>query len=449
MRVNSLKIPSILAVAVLAVGVAVGTALVQRQQLVQTEASAEKAPYNVTVSNIQDDSFTVSWTTDTPALGFLLWGDGIDPTTPAQSIGGGTKEVHMVKIKSLEPNTQYYFTINSGGTIYRDGDIPWKVVTGEKLDIPSTSKVISGIVETEEGQPVPHAVVTVSGEGMTTLSAITSSTGSWVIPLSLARTPDLTSYKELGDQKLEISVLNSNLEKATAKIKANATGSLPAIVMGKSHDFTALTVLEDLSSPNSQLDLPDEDVQGISSSSLVTLQSVDNGEVVFTSVPEFFGEGPAGEEISITVHSDPVSGTTTVEEDGVWTWSPLKNLENGLHNITLEWIDAQGIVHTLTRSFIVQAQENEPSFESTPSGGTSTPAPTPTATPRTTTTPKSTATPTASSSATPKVTSSATATGTPKGGNLPDAGSTTPTVLLAAVGFVTLSLGAFLTIKNK
>src|SRR5690606_27107233 len=98
-----------------------------------------------------------------------------------------------------------------------------------------------------------------------------------------------------------------------------------------------------------------------------------------------FGNGPAGREISITVHSDPVSGDTEVDSDGTWSWSPPKNLENGLHNITIEWTDVQGIVHSLTRSFIVQAQENNPSFESTPSGTTppsptSSPTPKPTAT---------------------------------------------------------------------
>jgi hypothetical protein len=447
MTKHNLKVPTFIAVFVLLVGVVAGIALIQSQQSVQTSASVEKAPYNVTVSNIQDDSFTVTWTTDTPTVGFILWGKDATPVTPAQSMGGGSKEVHMVKVKSLEPSTEYLFTITSGGTEYKDSGKPWGVSTGPGLGMPEKSKVISGSVEDKDGEPVPFAVVTVSAEGMTTLTAMTSSTGSWVVPLSLARTPDLTEYANISDNKLEITVLTGNQGKATAVVHANVEGTLPPIVIGHSHDFTNLTSVVDRSSPEAQLALPDgevEKVQGISDSSVVTLESVDNGEVVFTAIPEFFGDGPPGSEISITVHSDPVSGTAQVKDDGQWEWAPPKTLENGLHNITLEWIDTQGIVHTLTRSFIVQAQEGEPAFESTPSGTTSASAsPRPTAT--------ATARPTASPSprATVKPTLSPSPSGTPKGGNLPDAGIVTPSVLLGAAGFATLSLGAFLALKNK
>ena len=438
MTKHNLKVPTFIAVVILLVGIVVGIALIQRQQSVQTSASVEKAPYNVTISNIQDDSFTVTWTTDIPTVGFLLWGEGSNPVTPAQSIGGGAKEVHMVKVKSLEPSTEYVFTITSGGNEYRDNGKPWIVTTGPDLGMPANSRVISGMLETKDGQPAPHALVTVSSADMTPLTAITTSTGSWVIPLSLARTPDLTSFAQLNDSKLDITVLTGNQGKATAVVNANVNVALPAIVIGHTHDFSSLAQVNDLSAPNAQVNLPQEEVQGISDTSIVTLESVDNGEVVFTAIPEFFGDGPPGSEINITVHSDPVSGTAEVQEDGAWSWSPSKTLENGLHNITLEWIDAQGIVHTLTRSFIVQAQEDEPSFESTPSGTTS-PTPSPTATAR----------PTASPSPSPTTKSSATPTGTPKGGNLPDAGIVAPSVLLGAAGFATLSLGAFLTLKNK
>lgn len=444
MTKHNLRVPTFIAVFVLLLGVVAGIVLIQRQQSVQTSASVEKAPYNVTISNVQNDSFTVTWTTDISTVGFLLWGKGDNPVTPAQSIGGGAKEVHMVKVKSLDPNTEYSFTISSGGEEYRDGGKPWKVTTGPDLGVPQNSKVISGSVEVQEGEPAAHAVVSISSPNMATLTAITTSAGTWVVPLSLARTPDLSEYVDVSDSQLDITVHTGNQGKATAIANANINSSLPPIVIGHSHDFTNLASVDDLSSPEAQVNLPQGDVQGIADTSMVTLESVDNGEVVFTSVPEFFGDGPPGNEINITVHSDPVSGTAQVEDDGEWKWSPTKALENGLHNITLEWIDAQGIVHTLTRSFIVQAQEGEPSFESTPSGTTSpSPSPTSTATAR----PTVTATPRPSAS--PSVLPSSTPTGTPKGGNLPDAGIVTPTVLLGAAGFVTLSLGAFLTLKNK
>jgi len=423
---------------VLVMGVAVGVVFIQKQQSVQVTASPELTPRNITISNIQSDSFTVSWTTDAPTLGFIVWGTGNSPSSPSQEIGEGQKTAHTVKVKNLQPETDYSFRINSGGGFYGDGTNPWLVATGPELTLPTSSKVISGTIETQSGDPQTQAIVTVSSSKISPLSTITTSSGNWVIPLSLARESDLNSYAKFNSDDLIVNVLAGTTDKATAIINSSYSGSLPTIVIGHAHDFTNLSLAYTDATLRSELDLPSEDVLGTTDSS-VTLESVDNGEVVFTNVPEFFGEGPAGSEIKITVHSDPISGTTTVEDDGEWNWSPLEAIENGLHNITIEWIDDLGIIHTLTRSFIVQAQEGEPSFESTPSGSTS-PSSTPSPTPSPSPTPKPSATVKPSTSPTPTSTSS---------GNLPDAGSTTPSVLLAAVGFVTLSLGAFFTIKKS
>lgn len=438
MKVHSRKIPTLIAVTTLLVGVVAGIVLIQQQQSVQTSASAENSPHNVTVSNVQSDAFTVSWTTDNPTAGFVLWGSGVSPSNPAQSMGGGSKEVHMVKVTNLDPDTEYSFTITSAGTVFNNSGEVWKVKTGPTLGAPESSRVMSGTIETKDGSHASQSVVIVTAPGMSPLSTLTSSTGSWVIPLSLARTEDLLGYAALGSSKLEISVFSSGQTKASAVANADVNQALPTITLGHAHDFTNLSAIASTDIPKAQLDLPEGEtqVQGISDSSLVTLKSVDNGEVIFTNEPEFFGDGPAGSEIKITVHSDPVSGTAQVEQDGQWSWSPAKTLENGLHNITLEWIDTQGIVHTLTRSFIVQAQEGSPSFESTPSA-TKSPSPSPSPTP------------TRSPSPSPTATAKPSPTATAKPSNLPDAGIVTPSVLLGAAGFVTLSLGAVLALKNK
>lgn len=443
MKTYNRKVPTIIAVITLLFGVMAGIVLIQRQQSLQTSASIEKSPYNVTVSNIKEDSFTVSWTTDEPTVGFLLWGKGENPITPAQSVGGGTKEVHMVKVTNLEPDVEYSFTITSAGREYKNGTTPWTVRTGGSLEFPSTTKVMSGVVQTPDGKPLPQAVVVVSGQNMSPLSAISSSTGTWVVPLSLARTADLEKYVEISGNIVEIEVYGGAQARAKATVKDNAIGLLPPIIIGQSHNFTELETIADNPAPKAELSLPRSDVQGISDSSLVTLESVDNGEVVFTNTPEFFGSGPIGSQIEITVHSDEVSGETKIDQSGEWSWSPSQALENGLHNITVKWTDSLGIIHTLTRSFIVQAQEDEPSFESTPTA-TLRPTSTPTATPKPTASP----TPTVKPTATPLSAASPASSPTNTQG-LPDAGNATYSVLLGAVGFVTLSLGAIIALKNR
>ena len=146
----------------------------------------------------------------------------------------------------------------------------------------------------------------------------------------------------------------------------------------------------------------------------VTIDSIDEGEIITTIIPEFFGNGPQNITLEITVESELQGGSLATNSDGVWNWSPPNNLEPGEHKLTLKWRDETGILRTITRKFIVQAAEG-PAFESTPSATLSPspetiPSTTPVATFIATFTPESTLAPT------------------------PETGSLTPTIGLFIMG---------------
>jgi len=139
--------------------------------------------------------------------------------------------------------------------------------------------------------------------------------------------------------------------------------------------------------------------------------------------------------VNITINSETqITGVTTANTNGEWSFTPPTELEDGDHTVTVRWTDAAGIARTITRNFTVNAQASEPAFESTPTG-TLRPTPTATATARPTTTP--TATPVATKSATPVATVS----------TLPAAGSTEVTIALAIFGLALTALGVF-TVKK-
>jgi len=167
---------------------------------------------------------------------------------------------------------------------------------------------------------------------------------------------------------------------------------------------------------------------------------VDEGEVVTSDKPQFFGNGPTGEKITITVHSDTeVSGTTTVTAGGSWNWSPPTNLSEGAHSVTISWIDALGITRTLTRNFVVQAGEL-PSFVASGSA-------TPTVTPKVTNTPSPTVTPKVTTTITPSATPIKTASATPVA--LPKSGSLTPTILMLMMSIVVITFSFYVWKESK
>jgi hypothetical protein len=433
------KIPTIIGVILLLAGVAAGVFLIQNQQIFKLGAAPESEPKNVRITNITGHSFAVSWVTDKKTSGFIKYGEeGSFNQTDLDEISG-QNYLHYLTVKGLTPQTAYTFKINSGGDDYDNNGAPWQVTTGPELAQPTSTNIISGSVLTATGEPAKNVIVYVTAASASPLSVYTSENGSWLINLSQARTQDLSSYSTISNQNtlLEISVQAAERGVSSAQVYPQSAKPVPAMTLGDVHDFKNLPPSDTDEIPEATLDLPTQeateeskfDVEGGESQdpSSVTLESVDDGEVITSTKPEFFGEGPAGTKITITVESEPITQDLTIGSNGSWSWSPPSNLEKGSHKITISWRDATGVLRTLTRTFVVQAAEG-PAFESTPSASpTSSPSPT------------STSTPSPSPSATPSPTASATAQ------PYPESGSLTPTYLLSIMGLGLLFLSGIAT----
>ncbi|MGB6838773.1 MAG: Ig-like domain-containing protein [Microgenomates group bacterium] len=424
------KIPTLLGIVILIFGLAAGILLVQNRQIFRLGASPQVSPKDVRITNITDSSFTVSWITDKKTSGFIKWGESASSLTKTElNELGELSETHTTTIQGLTSSKTYHFEIGSGGQDFNNNGIPWQVTVGPELLGPTTSNSISGSVLTATGAAAENSIVYVTLAGASPLSTTTSQNGSWVIPISSARTQDLTSLVEINETTtlIEISVQSGSRGVATAQIYPASAKPTPPIILGQSHDFKNLPPSETGGIPKADINLPDEatpssgfDVPeeiATPSAETVTLESLDEGEIVTTTEPEFFGEGPAGTTITITIESDPITDDVSIGSSGNWSWSPPEELSEGTHTISLTWRDINGILRTLTRTFIVQAAEG-PAFESTPSGST----PTPTASP----TPSPSPSPTATATATASPTSTISAT--------PDSGNLTPTFLLSIMG---------------
>ncbi len=450
---NKSKIPTILGILILITGVAVGVFILQQQQTFKLGASPEASPKNIEITNITSESFTVSWTTDKETIGYLKWGKKKPNENNSYQAEKTAKNIHQISLHNLEPNTNYSFIINSDGKDHDNNNIPWQVKTGPPLPPPQKTNIISGKVILPTGQPASNKLVYLNAAGISPLSTLTSSNGDWVIAISNARSNSLNSYANIDENTLlEILIQGGPSGIASAQIYLKAANPTPPITLGKIHDFRSETGSHQEEIPASQINLPEETEKDIKSkfvvpavekeeeTSSVTLDSIEDGEIIFTNDPEFFGKGPSGNSIKITVESDLISDELTIPSSGAWKWSPPKELEPGEHKITISWVDKTGILRTLTRTFIVQAAENEPAFESTPSGNE--PSPTPTIKPTQTPKPTATATPkvTTSPTSTPRVSIPSTDSATPIAGN------PIPTIIMLLFGTVFLFLGIFLAV---
>ncbi|KKQ95956.1 MAG: hypothetical protein UV74_C0013G0560 [Candidatus Woesebacteria bacterium GW2011_GWB1_43_14] len=440
-------IPTIIGIIILLLGLGVGVFLVQRAQVFKLGASPESAPKDVRITNITSASFAVNWTTDRDTIGYIVWGESESSLDNTEYESDTTpKGIHSITIDGLDPGAVNFFKINSDGENYDNNGIPWQQATGPILSQTTTTQMLSGTVLTATGEPAIGVLVFINSGSFSPLSTTTSNSGGWLIPLSPARTPDLSAHATINSSAtlIEIFVQAASRGVATAQAYPQTANPTPNITLGQTYNFKNTEISgengltsaeltlpedEDLDATTSGFDTGDDEELDATASGTVTIESIEEDEEITTTTPEFFGEGPVGEIITITVRSDPQTDKVTVDANGNWEWTPPDDLEEGEHTVTLSWRDAAGILHNITKNFIVSAASG-PAFESTPSA---TPKATPSATPKT----KATATP----SATPRVSLPATGAGTPVAGNL------TPTLLLATMGLGLILAGVFVSAK--
>lgn len=433
-------IPTILGVIVLLAGVFAGVFFLRNAQVFRIGATVDAAPKDIRVTNITDNSATISWTTDKATSGFLTWGTSQKDANKVvqEDASGGKYFSHNISLTGLSPNTNYFYKINSDGGIFDNGGIAWQFTTGVSLGVSGTSILLSGTVISATGAPEVKSLVYASVNGYL-LSTLTSNTGNFVFQLGSARTPNLTDYVQidLASTLIQISVVAPPDGVASAQIFPQSGNPAPTIVIGQVYDFRTSPVNNQGVSPNANLNLPQNTTQGskfnvtLPSSTpkptSVILESLSEGETVTSQKPQFFGKGPGGESITIVVNSQsPISATVQIPNSGSWSYSIPTNLDPGDHSITISWIDTSGITRFLTRNFVVQAGE-APAFTASQSGTIATP----TASPN----PNSDATPTA----TPKSTISPSPVASGTAMPVPVTGDLTPTLILFIIGLTVIA----------
>ncbi len=441
------KIPTIFGIILLAIGLVIGVILVQNQQIFKSGASGDAAPKDVRITNVTDESFTVSWVTEKEAGGFIKWGEN---ASLGKTLGGEETAdtlTHSVTVTSLKPLSNYFFKINSAGEDYDNNGSPWQIQTGPTLSKNPSTTLLSGSLIDENSQPLKDALIYISISGAQPLSTQTSITGAWVVPVSEIRTEKLDNIFVVSDTTpITIFANFGPFGVSTAQSIVKNSKPAPAMTLGKVHDFrniennsTGDVSEASVTLPETQSQTSGFDTSPVNASTSptlnVTLESISQGEVITTTDPEFFGKGPKGTLVTVTVESEVVTEKLAIKNDGTWSWSPPANLEPGPHKITISWKDAKGITRILVRNFVVSAAEG-PAFESTPSASLS-PSPSflPSSTPKASTLPS--LSPTTLASAIP----TATISGTPS--PIMDSGSLTPTIVLSIMGIGTILLGLF------
>jgi hypothetical protein len=451
-KVLSKKIPTLLGVFLLLLGLGAGLFLVGKSQFLSIKAGPTAVPKNVKVANISASGVTITWTTDTPVTGLVRYSENpAKLALPAGDIrdqrsgSSGSFTTHYVDLVSLSPGKTYYFEIVSGSQSYNDDNKPYQIATAPQAS-PQSEDMVFGKVLLPSGQGAGGVIVYLEIQGAQTMANLTKDDGTWRLPLSTARDKQ-GQYVKYDPATTAVSIFAQGGSVGTATAATNTKNDSPVadITLGRVQNlveteavasgaglltgeegvattsgsgFSGLmksSSIQTTPSPTPDLSNPAEATLSVKVSNVSY-----NGEKIATSSPELRGVAPAGTVIKITVHSNELqTGTITVDESGKWSFTPPADLEPGEHTMTVEYKDEKGVLQKINRTFTVLAASDAsglPAFTATPSA---------------TVTPSSgSATPTATRSSMPATES-----------GLPDVGTLTPTYVLSILGLGLFVLG--------
>lgn len=367
------RVPKILALVVLLIGISSGALFAKFGLGTFTGGKKISEPTSIRISNVTDSLASISWITENASSGYIkygLAGKTLKSVAYDDKTTGDISDeykIHHITIRGLSPESKYSFVIISQGREYKNEG---KLFEFETFAVSSLSqlKPATGRVTLKNGDSATGSIVFLQLTGATLLSTLVKSDGSWVQPLNISY--DMATKLPVSDEglkKLNLYVIDPNGDEAQALIDTDHDFPAPDIVIGEKN--------------NSHSDKPNVDVPVVLGDSsqeqdlgFVLLQPVDN-QAISSSRPLIRGKGEPGQKITVVVESKPQAAVVVVDNRGNWQWTPFRDLAPGIHTVTAKTTNLQGKVITEERRFIVLKSGSQVLAESTPSASL-TPSPT-------------------------------------------------------------------------
>lgn len=433
------KIPTIIALFLL-IAVATGGWIFLRSQRMNVREGL--IPKQVVITNVADNKFSVSWTTDEVSWGGIEYGSVGEPLDKKASDDRGEQhegKTHHVTVTQLQPDTQYAFRLLSGTPQNRfdnNGSVYTQRTASTLASVPA-ARSLYGDVSAGSADTLVYVALPNAQPASTTLT----STGAYSIPLSVIRSADLKTYVEY-DPAATIVTLRVTDGDKTSEVNATTTNitPVPTIALGVDADFRTAPSTPQVAEVMPQTEhtvasaapvqifnvepLADPTVNEVTNKLYTLLNPAVEGEVLSTTRPEFRGTGSANEQITISITGQKnVTDTVRIGAGGEWSWSPSIALTIGKQKITINYKDKDGKQQKIERGFSISTASatSEPAFVSTPSASVSTTA-----------------------SASPKISPSPRTNMPATESGVPVTGVITPTLLTAGLSFAIMLVGALL-----
>lgn len=238
--INKFKMPTILGLSIIFLGLASGLYLVLREQILLSRAAPDLTPQNIYLTNITDNSVVISWQTNTPAASFITFGQNSpgEQTILDDRDTDGPKPhlTHYVTLKNLLAKTSYQFKIISGKLTSEVKTFDTATPLANQTGFPP---VIGSVLD--GNKPLNDGIAYLSIPGAATESTLIKTGGNFLIPLSYIRKTDLSDVYPLTENTTAKITIVSDTESSNLLFKSKINPSpLTPIKLGQDLDLTTI-----------------------------------------------------------------------------------------------------------------------------------------------------------------------------------------------------------------
>lgn len=240
--INKFKIPTLLGLTIILLGITSGVFLVLKEQVFLSQAAPGMVPSEVTFTNIEDTSGVVSWQTSSAVPSFITYGSN----NPGEQTALDVRDklvpqpylVHYVILKNLLPKTTYQLRVVSGKEVSQIFTLTTNSPSSNKTVF---NPVIGSVLD--KNVPLDEGIAYLSISNTITQSSLIKG-GNFLISLSKIEVEKGAIAK--------LTIISSKGE-ASALLKLNPLGSsLPTIKLGQNLDLTADLIPENEASPSAE-----------------------------------------------------------------------------------------------------------------------------------------------------------------------------------------------------
>lgn len=375
------KIPTLLGLVIIIILLSIVSVAFNMANDTKTEAFRNNAPIDLKVTNISDSSFTISYMTDSQVSGLIQINKGLTKETciDERDLTGsvGKYYIHSFTCKNLSPSTTYDFKVVSGGKTFSDNNGIYSAKTSIRINPQATGlEPAYGTVLRPDNTPAAGVLVYLTIDGAQTLSTLTNNTGSWLLPLNLVRMTSLDGYLAVTDRMTENIIVVSEIDTSMAVTDTLNDSPVPEMIIGKTYDFRrqqainksladiGSSVERSKSPPNQVLGTQDNKTEPVG----ILITQPEQNAAISSQRPFFKGKGIPGSTVTVTVGlTDPVSANIQADQDGIWSYTPEKDLSVGRQSVTITTLDINNKPVAVTHIFSIFKSGTQVLGEATPS----------------------------------------------------------------------------------